>query len=315
MKGSLSIHAADKPSEEDDSCDMTMPLLRYPGGKAKLQTVIVHSLLEACQGARRQYREPFFGGGAVGLALLGHPQVAVFWLKDKDPGIAALWTAVVRYPDRLVDRIAAFEPTVDAFDAFKAELLTVTALPPVSNALADLGFKKLALHQMSYSGLGVMSGGPLGGRAQSSQSNIDSRWSPDRLVRQVWEFHRRFAAAGVHESACTNLDFCVLIEDESRPAVLYLDPPYVEQGNSLYRHGVTQADHIRLAEALRKTPHPWVLSYDDCPLVRDLYSWANLAAVGVGYSVASARRTAELLITLARQASSVAVSEQFSLAS
>ena len=56
---------------------------------------------------------------------------------------------------------------------------TITAMPDDRGRIVDIGFKKLAIHQISYSGLGTMSGGPLGGAGQKSQYKIDCRWSPD----------------------------------------------------------------------------------------------------------------------------------------
>ena len=270
-----------------------MNLFRYPGGKSKIQNVIVGRLLESDAAVSRQYREPFFGGGGVGLAMLRNAKSV--WINDKDPGIAAVWTAIARHPTPLIACVERFTPSVAAFDAFKAELLRVAAVPNDVDALVDLAFKKLALHQMSFSGLGTMSGGPLGGRAQLSKGKIDSRWSPRRLCRKIVQFHEQFAAVDL--PGCTCLDFAALIDDQTAPAILYLDPPYVVQGDKLYQCAFKESDHIRLAGLLRKTPHPWVLSYDDCPLVRDLYSWAQIENVAVGYSVSSVRRASELLIT------------------
>lgn len=297
-----------------------MNLFRYPGGKTKLQNIIVGRLFEGDCATPRQYREPFFGGGSMGLAMLSHSQVRSGWINDKDPGIAALWTAVARYPAQLIACVERFCPSVKAFDNFKGELLKVTGVPKDAAALVDIAFKKLAIHQISFSGLGTMSGGPLGGRMQLAADKIDSRWSPRRLCQKIAEFHERFAV--VNLPGCTCLDFAALIEDRSCPAILYLDPPYVVQGDKLYQCGFGEADHIRLAELLRKTPHPWVLSYDDCPLVRDLYSWAQIEEVAVGYSVSGARCTSELVITpqarttlLSVGASDNATSPSYALAS
>ena len=272
-----------------------MNLFRYPGGKSKLQKSIIPKLSKGDKTSPRQYREPFFGGGSVGLTMLDHPHVTGVWINDKDPGIASLWTAIAQHPNQLIECIELFSPSVNAFDAFKAELLAVTSIPTDTEALVNLGFKKLALHQMSFSGLGTMSGGPLGGRRQLSVGKIDSRWSPRRLCQKIGDFHERFAALKV--SGCTCLDFADVIEDETCDCLIYCDPPYVVQGNNLYQCGFTEQDHVRLAECLSKTPHPWVLSYDDCPLVRDLYSWAQIEELAVGYSVSNVRRTSELLIT------------------
>jgi site-specific DNA-adenine methylase len=84
---------------------------------------------------------------------------------------------------------------------------------------------------------------------------------------------------------CTNVDFEAMINDQS-PALLYLDPPYFKYGGDLYRHNFSDADHKRLAGALRKTRNPWVLSYDDCDEARKLYSWAAISEpVSVTYQI------------------------------
>jgi DNA adenine methylase len=274
-----------------------MALLRYPGGKSKLQKHIVPSLRQLAANGDFQYREPFFGGGAIGLRLLeGDPERSALWLNDKDPGIACLWTAVLRFPAALQARIAEFQPSVAAFDEMKAALLAATAFPDTQEGILSLGFQKLALHQISYSGLGTRSGGPLGSRGQNSRYKIDSRWSPQRLCPQIDKYHRLFAASDVHSGGCTCLDFADVITDDSRRAILYLDPPYYHKGDALYQVGLSTADHARLAALLRTTPHPWVLSYDDCPEVRQLYDWAMVGAVPVTYSLAGARHRRELLI-------------------
>src|SRR5208283_2385768 len=51
-------------------------LIRYPGGKAKLLKIINSRLQQmfADLGTDTEYREPFLGGGAVGLSLLAENQ-------------------------------------------------------------------------------------------------------------------------------------------------------------------------------------------------------------------------------------------------
>jgi len=79
------------------------------------------------------------------------------------------------------------------------------------------------------------------------------------------------------------------IQDTDRRSLLYLDPPYYVKGNDLYQHGFTVDDHQRLANALRHTEHAWVLSYDDCCEVRQLYNWANVESLQVNYSITATK--------------------------
>ena len=259
---------------------------RYPGGKSKLRGIIAQRLAEQAGHAGLEYREPFFGGGSIGLKLLSEDTgITKLWINDKDIGIACLWTSVIRYHEDFKARIRSFKPSVQAFYEFRDELTTVSAMPVEPARIVDLGFEKLAIHQTSYSGLGTMSGGPLGGAEQKSEYTIDCRWSPDYICKKVDKLHDLFTTIEVRGNGCTNLDFADVIADTRYPALLYLDPPYYVKGNDLYQHGFTGDDHQRLANALRHTEHAWVLSYDDCREVRQLYNWANVEPLHVNYSV------------------------------
>ncbi len=51
---------------------------------------------------------------------------------------------------------------------------------------------------------------------------------------------------------------------------------------------MTDGDHERLAVVLRRVPR-FVLSYDSCPEVEALYSWASIYEVETCYTVSKTR--------------------------
>lgn len=298
---------------------------RYPGGKFKLRDNIINRITSLRLDDDTEFREPFYGGGSIGLLMIQddpikpvkkpkqaktskdgereqesdranaaavqvtpkpRQKVKNIWINDKDVGIACLWTAVIRYPDDLSERVMKFTPTVDAFHDLKKELLGLAEMPSEQSGVVDIAFKKLAIHQTSYSGLGTMSGGPLGGEDQASDYKIDCRWSASHIRDKIQTLHTIFAKCQVRDQACTNRDFTSLIEGDGK-CVIYLDPPYYEKGAELYQESFNEDDHRRLAAALKKTTHPWVLSYDDCPAVWRLYTgWSNVNSIQeVKYSI------------------------------
>jgi len=265
-----------------------MSFFRYPGGKNKLKDRIcerIMSLSNSCRDCNGEfeYREPFFGGGSIGLALMKQDKLTRAWFNDKDEGIACLWNAVGIYPHELKKMVKGFKPSVKAFDEI-SEFLKTQTLRYTSESVVQYGFYKLAIHQISYSGLGLKSGGPLGGRSQESAYKIDCRWSPDYICKKIDEVNKMFR--NIDFPGCTSHDFSEVIVDY-RPAVIYLDPPYYDKGSDLYYHSFTEQDHKRLAKELKATPHKWVLSYDDCPEIRKLYDWANIEVLNVNYSITS----------------------------
>ncbi len=262
---------------------------RYPGGKSKFSRTIV-SLLKNCQAT--EYREPFFGGGSIGLEMLPHCNQS--WFNDKDVGIYALWQSIKLYPDQLKKKVSEFQPSLEKFDENKSFLLHENKSFLLDENIVKVGFSKLVVHQLSFSGLGVK-GGPLGGRNQHDGTKypIDCRWSPTHLNKKIDELHDHFSKTSVK---ITNVDYLDLIEDNSCNALMYLDPPYYVQGKQLYQYFFVDEDHRKLANALKNTSHQWVLSYDECDFIRELYDWANIDEITGNYTIRNASEKVEFLI-------------------
>lgn len=275
-------------------------MIRYPGSKAKILREIVRRFPDFVRIgglfslSKYEYREPFFGAGAAAKHVLRHlgPKNSI-WLNDKDYGLICLWIAIRDTPDELCDRVRTFSPSVEAFYEFKKEDGKEAGRDPV-----ETGFRKLALHQISFSGLGARAGGPIGGRLQSSEYNVSCRWNPSKLCREISTFHRTMAR--FESLRITSGDFSRLIVDATSNVFLYIDPPYVDKGPALYKHSFVEEDHRRLADTLKGTRAHWVLSYDDHPLIRELYSWALIDPVTLTYTTAVAkkprRKNSEILI-------------------
>jgi DNA adenine methylase len=89
----------------------------------------------------------------------------------------------------------------------------------------------------------------------------------DRLAR---------AAEHVQDTKITCGDYERLFTAAGDNVWVYADPPYVkdtelERSGKLYQYGFTYDDHRRLASVIRDCPHKVCLSYDNHPLVRELY--------------------------------------------
>ena len=76
-----------------------------------------------------------------------------------------------------------------------------------------------------------------------------------------------------------NVDFERLIRTYDRESALfYLDPPYYE-AEKYYPDRFNPEDHIRLRDALSCIKGKFVMSYNDCPEIRELYAGYNLVEV------------------------------------
>lgn len=278
---------------------------RYPGGKRKIATEIRNWFPPAATCDLMDcriscYCEPFVGSGAILAHVLPSlPRTATIILGDMDIGIAAFWRCVSdpKKADSLAGRVDKYRiPKTEDFYRFKE-------LDGTHNGDdVDTAFRKMVLHFISFSGVGAMAGGPIGGREQRGEFDVTCRWNPERNVRNLMSlsyYLGRLAGVEVHHG-----DFAESIRRVPDDGFVYLDPPYYLKGGELYVHNMPPEDHSRLASALQSARFDWALSYDDHGRVRELYQpWADIhefemtATIDTKQGQKSRRKNRELIIT------------------
>jgi DNA adenine methylase len=77
---------------------------------------------------------------------------------------------------------------------------------------------------------------------------------------------------------------------------VYIDPPYVTNGYKLYRYHFGKDDHERLADAVSDLRVPWLMSYDNHELIRDLYAGEQAKFVKTYQSLKGSRFVKEILL-------------------
>lgn len=249
--------------------------LRYPGGKARLfkyfHRLVAQNDLYDCT-----YVEPFCGGAGVAIELLRASLVDGIHLNDFDRAVFAFWHQAVYNTSALCDRIEQTPVTMESWEECKA----VYASSDVS-ALSDLGFATFFLNRTNRSG--ILKAGVIGGKGQGGQWKLDARFNKGELIDRIERIGRLSSRISV-----TQLDACDLVSglslSPSSRLLVYLDPPYVQKGPGLYLNAYQEEDHRRLAALVKKLPCNWVVSYDDDPLVRELYDGNCAQDLSLHYS-------------------------------
>ena len=230
-------------------------LIRYPGSKDK-HLKFLDSYFKMFN-LKNGVCEPFAGTASVTFYMLENKMVDNYIINDYDSGIAALWQTVKDNPTDLIKRVEKYKPNVKDFYKFKEE--------EASNDF-DKAFQKIVLHQISFSGLGAMAGGPLGGKNQAGAYNVNSRWRPEKLKTLIAKCSELLNSA---EGTITNTDWELALKSGvEKEMFIYLDPPYLERGKDLYISG--NIEHEALAKELQNSSN-WLLSYNDVPEVHKLY--------------------------------------------
>lgn len=252
---------------------------RYPGAKRKYLDVLLRPYLPHVAKAS-EFVDVFVGGGSVLLGFLySFPAVSRVVANDKDEAISAFWSVITDYEssEELAHMLERAEPSVELHDGCRECIYDVD---PIERA-----FCALALNRMSFSG--IITAGPIGGREQRSKWGVGCRYVGRKLADQVRSLHRLYGERLV----ATECDFEAVIGAATSTSLLYVDPPYYVKGNQLYRCGMSESDHVRLASVLRKTEAFWVLSYDRDDFIQSLYEgWSNVTTMSVAYSISGEGR-------------------------
>lgn len=234
--------------------------LRYAGGKS----LAVGLVVEKVPSDIKRVASPFIGGGSVEIALANELDLDVY-AYDVFDILTCYWKVQLSTPSALARRLKEFKPNRGTFTAVKNRL---------ERHWKDgerLNRYDLAAHYYFNSNTSY---GPhfLGWPS-------DVYLSQDRYSKMVDKV-ALFRAPNLTVD-CADFQTSIL---KHKNDFLYCDPPYyLEEGNTfcgMYPHRNFPIHHKgfrhdRLRDLLLKHKSGFVLSYNDCPIIRDWYSDCN----------------------------------------
>ena len=226
----------------------------------------------------KRYIEVFGGGGWV---LFHKPAGRDFEVyNDFNPNLANLYRCVRDHPKELIAELTYVLNSRIDFDFVRQTLHTKTEIPDIKRAAC---FYQL-IRQSYASGLDSFGAQP------------HSMWNNFPLINQ--------ACSRLQKVVIENKDFEKLIKQYDRPeSFFYCDPPYYETEDYYEDVGFTTKDHERLANALCSMQGKFLLSYNDCPEIRELYSRPGIIIEGtsrlsnIAQRYEAGKQYAELIIS------------------
>lgn len=259
--------------------------LRYPGGKSELGAFF-GQLISRNRLSDAAYVEPFAGGAGVAIALLLGEWVDTIFINDIDRSVYSFWKCVSDRNDELCSLIENCRLSVREWRKQKAVHDGGT-----TDELA-LGFATFYLNRTNRSG--ILNGGLIGGKNQAGEWKMDARFNRKDLVARIRRIGRY--RSRIHVSN----DDAVAFLNTLRPSLparslVYLDPPYFDKGQHLYTNFYEPGDHATIAEVVRDLERPWVVSYDDHPKIRKLYSGYRSRRYSLTYSARESRGGSEVI--------------------
>lgn len=262
--------------------------LRYPGGKGRLAP-FMKLLIQKTGHVGGVYIEPFAGGAGIALDCLLNGVVSEVVINDLDKGIYSFWKAILNDTDRFVEDIRAIPLNIEEWERQRQIYLTNN-----KKYSYELGFATFYLNRTNRSG--IIKGGVIGGKEQSGKWTLDVRFNRDALAERVQE-----VAAHKQKIHVYNKDISSFLshyaERYAGNAIVYFDPPYYEKGRELYLNFFKHEDHVRIRSEIERLKNlDWVITYDDYPEIRSLYSEHICRRMQWNYSAATKRTVDEIMI-------------------
>lgn len=257
----------------------TSPVAPWLGGKRNLARRIC-AILDATPCTT--YAEPFVGMGGIFLRRSARPRAEV--INDRGRDVANLFRILQRHYPQFLETLR-FQLTT------RAEFERLVAVDPDTLTDLERAARFLYLQRTAF-------GGKVSGRNFGVDRARPGRFNLTTLEPMLEDLHSRLAGVVIE---C--LDWSAFIPRyDSLDTMFYLDPPYWGCEDDYGRQMFARADFQRLADLLAGIRGRFLLSLNDVPEIRAIFSAFGQEEVRTSYTISGARNDtaasrAELLIS------------------
>ena len=241
--------------------------IRWIGGKKLLRKKILEQFPPE-EGSYERYIEVFGGAGWVLFAKEQHAKLEVY--NDVNGNLVNLFRCVKYHPEGLDQELEwVLTSREQFFDA--REQIKIRGMTDIQRAA-----RFYVLIKQSYG-------------ADTKSFGVSSR-NMERAKQYLPKVAERLSKVVIE-----NVDFEQLIKTYDREkALFYLDPPYFE-AEKYYSNRFAPEDHKRLKNRLATLKGQFVLSYNDCEQIRELYKDYKIISVDRWHNLGEGRYN-ELII-------------------
>jgi DNA adenine methylase len=237
---------------------------------------------------RGHYAEPYAGGCGLALSLLFSGFVSDIHVNDIDLSIWSFWHSVLNDTERFVKLVERTPVTIQEWKR-QRRIIRSSEDDPMR-----LGFAAFFLNRTNRSGI-IKRGGVIGGLEQDGDYPIDCRFNKVELARRIRRIAKYRGRINLYRKDA--IKFIDYVEKNLPPQTfLCIDPPYFHKGSRLYTSFYKRLDHEKVADRILRLKLPWILTYDYCDEIHDLYVDRRQYQFSLNYSAHVKRLATELLI-------------------
>jgi len=233
--------------------------------------------------------EPFAGGAGLALRLLFRGDVDYLVLNDIDYGIYCFWKSCLEYSEEICNMIENCDVNTDNWNIQK-NIYNSKHL----HSIVEIGFATFFLNRCNVSG--VIKGGPIGGREQTGKYGIDARFNKNELITKIQKIGAYSDRIEFFNLDANDFLLNVACQYPDKEVFLNIDPPYVKKGSLLYENSFKAENHAQLANIIQMLTYNWVVTYDKCDFIENLFLNFRKETVKLNYSAGQTKSGDEFII-------------------
>ena len=252
--------------------------LRYPGGKTRACKILEIIILKYFDcNSFDTLISPFFGGGSFEFHWQNNHKYKLI-VNDKFQPLYNFWYQVKTNKNLLCNKLNETNSvSKNDFCNYRQNILQ-------NNNLLDQAKQYFIINRCSFSGATLS-----GGFSEEASKKRYTKSSIDRIKKLNLDHMKIF-----------NLDFCDFINNElTNNSLIFLDPPYyLNDKSKLYGNNGDlheNFDHKKLYDIL-KTKSNWILTYNNCQYIRNLYNKYKIIDVNWNYGMNKTKKSSEIVI-------------------
>lgn len=270
--------------------DVKSPLI-YPGSKGG----VIHEILPLFPADFKEYREPFMGSCSIFLAAKQkYRDNKKYWINDLNYELYNFFFVCQQEVNLVIEQILKWKNEYDKRYNGGKELFYELKRNLSRYDNVELAAAYYILNRSAFSGGSLVSG--------FSKEHYEKTFTDER-IRSLAGLRDLLKGVKI-----TNLDYQKVVETgnvDEKDVFIFLDPPYISatdsglygKGGNKWRNLHKTFDHYRFANVMKECKYNWLITYDDSPLIRGLFSFANQRSWSFTHRMRKDRIGKELLIS------------------
>jgi DNA adenine methylase len=248
--------------------------LRYPGGKTRALKILM-TYINNRYPNKKTILSPFLGGGSLELSLQSNGYT--IFANDLFYPLYIFWKIMKENPEELTKRIRTYLPvSKENFYEFRKKI-------EHEKDEMNIAVYYFIINRCSFNGSTFCGG-------------FSDEASKKRLTESSIQRIQKVDMNNMNIHHSDYKDF-LNIYIQNNDTIVYADPPYYISNYLYGRDGDLHCsfDHEELSNIIKQRKD-WLLCYNDCPYIRELYKDCDIVEVCWSYCMNKTKKSSEILI-------------------